>query len=71
MIKNGLDVRLELNKMSLEDQTALVKRQQENIKSLTEECEKVWHLRYVILEIWLILFTSRDILNKYYFDYKH
>lgn len=41
MIKNGLDVRLELNKMSLEDQTALVKRQQENIKSLTEECEKV------------------------------
>lgn len=68
MIKNGLDVRLELNKMSLEDQTALVKRQQENIKSLTEECEKVWHLRFVILEIWLILFTSRDILNKYYFD---
>lgn len=40
-IKNGIKARLDLNKMSAEEQAALVKRQQENIKTLTKSCEEV------------------------------
>lgn len=40
-IRNGIKARLGLNKISAEEQTALVKRQKENIETMSKSCEKV------------------------------
>ena len=43
-IVTGLQARLEVNKMTEEEQKALTKKHQERIDFLTEECKKVWFI---------------------------